>query len=435
MKKGKTIAIIVLLAVIGAMAGVIAWLAIWKNEEAESARQARLQIDNTYNNALYDSIDAVREMENDLAKLLVSADEAQSIAIAADAYKNASSAAEVAGRLPIDGYEPTGLMKFLNQVGEFSASYIRAAAVGADLTALDEQVENVYVATVNVRQQLSEALEKTGEEGYSTIKRIEAGNFITIGVGEMPIEFPTIIYDGPFSDADHKETWKGLDGLEQITQEQAVAIAREKLGIEGVVVGKSNSSASMYEIEGTMDGQEAYASITEMGGIIASAFVVSDANGVSSEEETMKFALECVINLGYCDCLAPVWYVENEGVAVVNLAPKVNDVIYYPDLVKVKVGGGKFLGIEACGYCANHCDREFAPSRITPETAKTCVSKKLNVINTRLVVIPKDQEERLCYEVTANYKGLDYFVYIDAYDGKQVNLLRVIDDEQGKMVL
>ena len=198
MKKGKTIAIIVLLAVIGAMAGVIAWLAIWKNEEAESARQARLQIDNTYNNALYDSIDAVREMENDLAKLLVSADEAQSIAIAADAYKNASSAAEVAGRLPIDGYEHTGLMKFLNQVGEFSASYIRAAAVGADLTALDEQVENVYVATVNVRQQLSEALEKTGEEGYSTIKRIEAGNFITIGVGEMPIEFPTIIYYGPF---------------------------------------------------------------------------------------------------------------------------------------------------------------------------------------------------------------------------------------------
>ena len=40
-----------------------------------------------------------------------------------------------------------------------------------------------------------------------------------------------------------------------------------------------------------------------------------------------------------------------------------------------------------------------------------------------------------CYEVAGSYKGLDYFVYLSADDGREVNILRVVDDNQGRLTV
>ena len=161
-----------------------------------------------------DSLEAVSEMENDLAKLLVATDEKTGALIAVDAYKNAGLASDAVSRLPIDGYAHTDLMKYLNQVGEFCVSYVRVANSGNSVTAYDKQIEALYSCATNIRAQLAEATEKSGEEGYSIVKNIEAGDYISIGSGEMQIEFPTVIYDGPFSDSDNKREWKGLPEVE-----------------------------------------------------------------------------------------------------------------------------------------------------------------------------------------------------------------------------
>ena len=52
-----------------------------------------------------------------------------------------------------------------------------------------------------------------------------------------------------------------------------------------------------------------------------------------------------------------------------------------------------------------------------------------------LAVIPYKETERFCYEIYGSYKGLDYFVYIDAKSGEQADVLRVIDSEQGSMIM
>lgn len=418
---------------VAALVGIVIWLSIWVHNESLRADNTRRQMENVYTSALYDSLDSVGEMENNLAKLLVSSSDSESISIAADVQKCASSAAEVVGRLPVDMYEHTGLQKFLNQVGDFAASYIRAVGSGA-ADDYDSKIEDIYAATVGVREQLSEAAARIGTDGYSVITDVEAGN-LNVSGKEMNVEYPSIIYDGPFSDADNR-CWKGLENLPEIGENDALAIVREKLGIDGRVYGVSEGDEAMYEIVGTAsDGCESYVSVTKKGGLIASAFLCSEGQGVEGEEVDSEKARQIAVELGYDESLVPVWYIASDGVAVVNLAPEKDGVVYYTDLIKIKLGGGKLLGIEACGYCANHSERTYPPARMTPASAASCVSKKLTVTSTRLAVIPMNSSEVLCYEVAGTYKGLDYFVYVDAVNGKQVDIMRVIDSEQGKLVI
>lgn len=438
MKTKSKVAIVLVMLLVAAMAGVIIWLSIWVSQERGRVDNARLQIENEYRNALYDSFDAVCEMENDLAKLLVSNSEAESVSLAADVYKNASAASEVAGRLPVDIYEHSGLIKFLNQVGDFAGSYIRVAGAGGDTAAYDAQLENIYAVTENVRMSMADAMARFGDGDYRVLSDIDAGNFVTIGTGEMSIEYPSIIYDGPFSDSVEKCDWKALSGLGEIGEEDAAKVVKEKLGMDGKVYALTSGDAELYQLEGTIGGNEAYASVTKRGGFIVSAVVNAEMTGARlGEKEASEKALAYAEKLGFCKSLTPVWYNETEGVAVVNLAPETDGVVYYSDLVKMKIGlgDGALLGVEACPYCTNHTDRALPKAHMTEAAARTCVSPRLNVTSVRLAVIPKGATERFCYEVAANYKGLDYFVYVDAVTGKQVDILRVVDEAQGKLVV
>ena len=126
---------------------------------------------------------------------------------------------------------------------------------------------------------------------------------------------------------------------------------------------------------------------------------------------------------------------ENE--AYFNLAPVQNGIILYPDLVKVKIAldDGTLLGVEASGYCANNRERNLS-ALISKKTALSLVSKKLDIKSVRLAVIPDDAgREWLCYEVNGQYEDLDYFVYVDAINGCQRDILRVVNNDQGSLVM
>ena len=69
------------------------------------------------------------------------------------------------------------------------------------------------------------------------------------------------------------------------------------------------------------------------------------------------------------------------------------------------------------------------------DAVRGCVFAGLSVQHIRLALIPDGSAERLCYEISAEYDGMDYFVYIDAKDGKQADILRVIDTVYGKQVI
>ncbi len=437
MKTKSKVLITVTALLMIALVGVVIWLSVWVGMEKRNAETARRESENTYTYALYDSYDSVKEVENNLAKMLASDSEPENISIAADIYKDATAAAEVVGKLPVEMYKHEGLLKFLNQVGDFASSYIHAVGSGADVSAFENQIEDIYVAAENVRRILGDVIERVDSGDFSLMEQIDSQGFINITEGENNIEYPSIIYDGPFSDATEKSEWKAPKGMIEIDEQTAKKIAYDKLGVKGEASSLDGDEA-LYVVQGKAGDKDAYVSLTKRGGIIVNAMIDGEVGESKTDEKKAEAAaLEYAAKMGYDDSLAPVWYNEIGGTAVVNLAPVIDGVVFYPDLVKIKVSlsDGSLLGVEACAYCTNHCDRDLPNVVMTKDSAKTCVSKRLTVTNVRLAVIPISNSERFCYEVSAEYKGLDYFVYVDAVTGSQVDVLRVIDDNQGTLVV
>ena len=53
-----------------------------------------------------------------------------------------------------------------------------------------------------------------------------------------------------------------------------------------------------------------------------------------------------------------------------------------------------------------------------------------------LAVVPIGSEsEKLCYEFSGRYDGTLFYVYIDAKFGKQVEMFKVIDSNEGELLI
>ena len=121
------------------------------------------------------------------------------------------------------------------------------------------------------------------------------------------------------------------------------------------------------------------------------------------------------------------------GVMVLNFAAQQEGVLLYPDLVKVQVrmDTGDVVGIEANNYWMNHVTRNLATPELTAQEAAACLAEGLEAEATQLCLIPYRDSERLCYEFTVRRGDGTYLIYLDADTGKEVELLKRIDTEQG----
>lgn len=437
MKTSTKILTAVTAVVILALIAAVVALGIGLHGAGMRAAEAERRVDYMYETALCESLDSVRETENDIAKMLVSVDRKANIGLAADIRMNAGSAAARVATLPVDVYSYSGLEKFLNQVSDFMSGYIRAAESGADTEKYSEQFAALHETVSSVRRKLEEAADKLGGD-YSLAADINESGSFDIGEGEFNVEYPSVIYDGPFSDS-RDTSWKALEGKAEVSEEEAASVLAERLGMSDVrITGKMSGDAELYYAEGKREGVDATATVTVRGGEIVTftAHGSEKRGGDIGQEKAQSLALGYAEAAGCDDSLVPVWYNTCDGDMLVTLAPEKGGILYYPDLVKVKLrADGSLAGIEAESYRANHRERELPAARMDKDAIRGCVSPRLSVEHIRLALIPDGSSERLCYEISSEYDGLDYFVYIDAVSGAQADILRVIDTYQGKQVI
>ena len=75
-----------------------------------------------------------------------------------------------------------------------------------------------------------------------------------------------------------------------------------------------------------------------------------------------------------------------------------------------------------------------APS-LTEEEAIARIGSQLTAIAVRLSVIPTAVSEALCYEIRATDGADTFLVYIDAATGAERELMQVVSDESGILVM
>ena len=417
MKKRTLILVIALSA---ALAAGITAVVVFSGRATAREKQLR----EIYAGAVLSALRQTEDMQLSLSKALLSSDAGESARYLSRVAGGAQEISRSLSLLPLDLQDIQRAVKFANQ----SADYALTLIAQGTLTLKDaEQLEALIAACAQYTEALYHA-----REHLTAPEKAESGDESY----DSGVSYPTLIYDGPFSDARSRETPKGL-GTREVTREEAAAIAREFVGAERVTEvtqgADTGGDIPCYGVTLKLRDITLEAGVTRQGGRVL--FLFPDSGAFAPEksvEECRENALKFLAARGY-ENMADTYFQVYEGVAVISFAATQGDTLLYPDLIKVqlRMDTGEVVGLEARNYLTNHTARGLLKPLLTQEEARAAVSDRMKVTGGRLCLIPTEQGEKLCYEFKGRFGGADYLTYIDAADGTQRELFKVVESSAG----
>ena len=436
-----------MLSIIVVLFTIIVVLSLYIYKKQTEYRQAS---ENAYNMAFYEVVDYVQNVEVFLAKSLITNSPESSAESLTNVWREANLAMGYLSQLPINSNELENTSKFLNQVSEYSYSLYRKNLKDEELSEEDmknlKELHEYSVELENTLNQLSADINdgriKWGElsqEGTAAFAQ-EVSNISKDSFDNLEQtfhEYSGLIYDGAFSEHITKTEKVGLTG-DNIDEETAKNKAKELFTVNTKEIesfGKSEGDITSYNFNLIFeDDTTATVSISEKGGHV----IYMDRNRevlseVLSEEEADKKAKEYLEKHGF-DNMKETYYLKQSGIVTINYAYVQDDVIMYPDLIKVKVAldDGEILGIETTGYLNSHTKRDLEEPKVSKEKAKESLNKDLNIESEELAVIPTEwKTEVLCWEFEGNIDGLDFIVYVNAETGKEEDILIITNTPNG----
>ena len=158
---------------------------------------------------------------------------------------------------------------------------------------------------------------------------------------------------------------------------------------------------------------------------------------VISQEEANNKGKEYLERKGFQN-MKETYYLKQEGIVTINYAATQDNVVMYPDLIKVKVAldNGEVLGIETTGYLNNHTQRDVSKIKMTQEEAKKSLNKDLQIGSEGLAVIPTEwQSEILCYEFKGKVEDREFLVYINVENGREEDVLMITNTPNGTLTM
>ena len=256
-------------------------------------------------------------------------------------------------------------------------------------------------------------------------------------------QYSGLIYDGAFSEHLANNEKRGLIG-DDIDEETAKQKAQEFIGIDKIKeiynLGFSeNATIAVYDFSIKNNNDENInIAISKKGGHIV--YMNSDRRVEAesiSQEDANDIGSHFLESKGFYN-MKETYDLKQDGVVTVNYAYVQDDVVMYPDLIKVKVAldNGDILGIETSGYLNNHTTRDISKIKITKEQAKRTINKTLDIQSEGLAVIPTEwQTELLCYEFKGKVEEKEFLVYINAENGREEDILVIINTPNGTLTM
>ncbi len=405
------------------------------------------QIENIYKKNYYDLVDNVNSADMKISKLLASDDSTYQSKMLTEISQEANDMQSSIANLPLTGENILQSVRFINQMSGYTQTLEEKIAEGGELTETDlKTLNDMHDSLTEMKRYLNQMSQKMFE-GYSIL---HASNTLNGDYDQFTLDFsqikaddadyPTMIYDGPFSDSVVNAKIKGLSGSEISKDEAYTKVDKffkniNNLRYDGQTDGKFVTYN--FSLQNT-DGQALYVQVTKVGGhvLTVSGNVESDIKNIDYDQAE-KIALDFAKENGV-ENADVVWHEELNSQIYFNIAPKQNNIILYPDLVKVKVDleHGDVIGYDAISYFTNHTDRTLASGGIGIDLAREKVDSSFEIQNQRLVLAPLDfNREVLCYEFEATRNGATYYIYLNASTGAEENILKVVETTDGSKLM
>ena len=439
----------IILIILVVVSSVLGYFLYKKNQEYATTTH------NQYNLALYQLVDYVQDVENYLAKSLITSTPEHGAETLTKVWREANLAQVYLAQLPVSNNELANTAKFLNQVSEYSYSLSRKNIYNEELTQEDlDNLKQLYDYSKGLKNTLDQLLTDMNEGRINwneltqnteiafaqQVDNLSAATFSNLD--ENFGEYAGLIYDGAFSEHMESSEKKGLVG-EDVDEEKAKQIAIDFVGQDRIIEVNNNGLVENGDIQvfdfsiRIRDGNAnnpMTISISKKGG-----HIVNMNYNREILTETISWDQAKSIGIDFLNSreiynMKATYYLKEQGVATVNYAYEQEGVTIYPDLIKLKIAldNGEILGIETTGYLNNHTQRNIISPKISKEQAKENLNKNLEITSENLAIIPTEwKTEIFCYEFKGKINDTDFLVYINAETGKEENILVIIDTPNG----
>lgn len=430
---------------------VVLVLGILAFQNLKRAQNAERQLEYQYLKSIDDLGNYLENIETALTKTIYSGTPASMTTLTSKIWREAGFAKECVSVLPMSELNLEKTYKFLSQLGDYTVSLSEEVAQGHQLTA--QERENLVRMRDYSTQFLQQVLVtqdglRTGTISFKEVKQDAKSTTAIAGQenfsdGFLETEdgftaYPTLIYDGPFSDHILEKEPEMIKNAKELTQEEAKKIAAQALNTAGdKIVSDTDEDSNMPSY--CFAGQDANLAITKQGGLLS--YMLKNRvveNQQATADECISAALEYLQSLGISD-MKKTYYEISDNIITINFAAQQNDVTCYTDLIKVSVAmdNQEILKYDARGYITNHKQRDDLSAGISVEEAQKSLSPLLTVEQCNLTVIPTSgQNEVLCYEFKCHSDSDEnILVYVNAKTGAEENLLLLAISENGTLTL
>lgn len=424
---------------------VITVLGIFSIVQTVRAQKYEREVTVTQQMALLSLEECLNNISTNLEKTVYVSTPTMLSELGADLWREASAAKTSLSILPAEDISLDNTYKFLSQIGEFVMSLQRKSATGQDLTNSErDQLKELHTYCISLNEQVSTMCFdlQNGSFSFDDYKSTlpqENTDLNTLSnslddAEEAMTDLPSLIYDGPFSDHIDQGEPKFLQGLEEISENKALEVAKT------VCSAEAESLEYAYDENGDIpcyvfQSDNCTVAITKNGGkplyMISSDF----AGEIQLEyKEAVENARRYLSKIGY-DNMRESYYFTDDGICTVNFAAVKDDITLYPDLIKVSVNlsNGEIMSFDATGYIYNHQKRENLNAKINRAQAEATLNGYLEIIDTKLCVIPTDwQTEKYCYEIHCKTdEEQELLIYVDCETGEEANILILLYSDGG----
>jgi len=445
------IAIIAIMSLIG--------VSTWGYFQNKQLNALQIQMNNQYSRAFLDLADYVDNVEVLLAKSLITSTPVSTSTILEDVWRQANLAQTNMGQLPVSPPVLEKTSNFLTQAGDMAYALNAKTLKGTALSDKEyESIKQLHGYALSLQKSLhgienqinAGKMTWGGKTGgarlLSTSKANDPQSSQMENVDKNFQEYPSLIYDGPYSDHMLKSKPLGLKN-EKVSVDKAKELVKKMVGsdkVEEITKLDDNTTGSIktfrfkvkYKNSTTEQGAEI--EITQQGGQVYSMLRNREiAKDTLNMDAAKKVAAAFLTKNGFKN-MKDTYYQKTDGTAVICYAYTQDNVMVYPDLVKVEIAldNGEILGVESKGYLYNHRKRDIPSAKITMEEARQKINNKINITSQGRAIIPTDfKTEKYCYEFKGNVDDRDFIVYINALTGAEEDVLMLITTEDGTLTM
>lgn len=434
---------------------------LWGVSQFQRAENLKIASENHYNRSFADFVSHVDGLETNIAKSRVAGTPTQQVFYLSQSWLQSETAVKNLSLLPSREFGLSYVDQVLNQIGEYTRILTQKVAKGEVLEANDQKIlgemherliavnRNIQELNVTLMTENIAWVEKTtngiwgiGSEVFPASAEGEEGKpakpgSVSSGLEQLDAslqKLPPFSYSGQIDTHSVPEPLGLPDKI--INEEQAKAIATEFLTSLGY-------TSPSVELERTSNGpfggyiwkhESAMLDVSKKGGVVT-LFMDERPLGESglTIDQAADKAMVTLEKMGWN--LVQTSIEDFGGYIHLEAANVEKGVLIYPDKLRLTVAldNGRITGYDSTAYWLFNHKRDLDTDMIDLEKVENSLHPDMDILYSRPVVISRPGwEEAFCYEIRGSINEEEFLVYINAIEGSEEKIQRIIRTPRGE---